>query len=681
MLDAATTGPAAPDPIRLGRAVCGVLDGALRREWLVTDGTGAFACGTVAGALTRRYHALLVAATEPPMGRVVTVAGLSEEVAVEGIGEPLPLHTQEWAGGAVQPRGHELIESFELDGLVPTWRYALPGALLVKRIWMEHGRATTYVSWSLERAVPGFAARLVVRPLCTWRDHHALLWAGIAPVVSPVDDGGSPGVSVAFDGASPYFVRLSGAEVDVQGDWYRSLRLRVESERGLDDVQDLYACAALTAPLTAESSVALSISLDPTATPSRATGSLVAESARTSALLVRSSAALGSAPPWISRLVLAADQFVAARSGLETVMAGFPWFGDWGRDTMISLSGIALATGRPEVAAGLLRGFARYVQGGLLPNRFPDHGETPEYNTVDATLWYVEALRAYEGETGDSALVRGLWPVLDGILAAHVRGTLHGIGVDPADGLLRAGEPGVQLTWMDAKVGDWVVTPRIGKPVEVNALWHNALAAVEMWCMRLGLQVSVDVASLRSQVAAAFDRYWDPATQYLRDVLDGPDGDDDAVRPNAVIAAALPHTPLAHERIAPVVARAQRDLVTSLGLRTLAPGSPGYAPIYAGDQRASDGAYHQGTVWPWLLGSFALAHLRAHGDPAAARSFLEPLADHLADAGLGSVSEIADAAPPHTPRGCPWQAWSVAELLRAWREIGRAGVAAGAVPN
>lgn len=680
MLDAAPTGPATPDPVRLGRAVCGVLDDALRREWLVADGTGAFACGTVAGGLTRRYHALLVAALEPPVGRVVTVAGLSEEVVVEGIDEPLLLHTQQWASGSVQPRGHVLIESFELDGLVPTWRYALPGALLVKRIWMEHGRATTYVSWSLERAAPGFAARLTVRPLCTWRDHHALLRAGDAPAVIEVD-GAGPGVSVQFGEAPPYFVRMAGAEVDTRGDWYRDVHLRVEAERGLDDVQDLYACAALTAPLRVEAGVALSISLDASATPSRATGALVAESARTSALLVRSSAALGAAPPWISRLVLAADQFLAARAGLETVMAGFPWFGDWGRDTMISLSGVALATGRPEVAAGLLRGFARYVRGGLLPNRFPDHGESPEYNTVDATLWYVEALRAYEAETGDSALVRELWPVLDGILAAHVAGTLHGIGLDAADGLLRAGEPGVQLTWMDAKVGDWVVTPRIGKPVEVNALWHNALCAVEMWCMRLGLASSLDVAALRSRVAAAFDRYWDPATQYLRDVLDGPEGDDATVRPNAVIAAALPHTPLAHERITAVVARAQRDLVTSLGLRTLAPGSPGYAPVYAGDLRSRDAAYHQGTVWPWLLGCFALAHLRAHGDAAATRSFLEPLADHLADAGLGSVSEIADADPPHTPRGCPWQAWSVAELLRAWREIGRAGVAAGAVLN
>jgi len=681
MTDATASGTSLPDPVRLGRAVCGVLDDALRREWLVTDGSGAFACGTVAGGLTRRYHALLVAATAPPLGRVVTVAGLSEAVLDDARpGAPMYLHTQEWAGGAVEPCGHELLESFELDGLVPTWRYALPGAVVVKRLWMSHGAATTYVTYALERAVPHLALRLAIRPFCTWRDHHALGRAGAAPDVRVIE--GSGGLSVAFDGAQPYFVRVwagdgAAAEVDTAGDWYRGFHLRVEGERGMDATQDLYAAGTLTVTLSDSAIVAVSISLDPAASPERAAEALSAERARAASLLTRvrhvdgAGAVHGADPPWIARLVLAADQFLAARAGLETVLAGFPWFGDWGRDTMISLPGLALATGRPEVAAGLLRGFARYLDGGLLPNRFPDHGETPEYNTVDATLWYVDAIRAHEVATGDSALVRELWPAICEILAHHVAGTRHGIGVDPTDGLLRAGEPGVQLTWMDAKVGDWVVTPRIGKPVEVNALWHNALSCAEEWSVRLGLEPPVAVATLRAQVAAASDRYWNDQTQYLYDVLDGPDGDDAAIRPNAVLAAAMRNTPLFPARIAAVVIRAQRDLLTSLGLRTLAPEQPGYAPFYLGDVRARDAAYHQGTVWPWLLGSFAEAHFRAFGDAAVARSFLTPLADHLADAGLGSVSEIADASPPHTPRGCPWQAWSVAEVLRAWRALSR----------
>jgi len=654
---------APPDPVRLGRGICGVLEAALRREWLVANGTGGFAQGTVAGALTRRYHALLVAATEPPMGRMVSVAGLSEAVlGATPDGAPLYLHTQEWASGAVEPRGCELLESFELDGLVPTWRYALPGALLEKRIWMERGVSTTYVTYTLVRAVAGTSLQLALRPLCTWRDYHALLRAGAAPQVEALDDG----VRVSFDGPPPYFVRAGGATVDTRGDWYRDLHLRVETERGLDDVQDLYAAGTLTVALAPGATACVTVSLDAAATPANAAVSLATERRREAELLARATP-LRDPSPWIRRLVLNADQHIAARAGLETVLAGFPWFGDWGRDTMISLPGLALATGRPEVAAGLLRGFGRFVDQGMLPNRFPDFGEACQYNTVDAALWYVEALRAYAEETRDDALVRELWPVLQDIVSHHVAGTRYGIGVDLADGLLRAGEPGVQLTWMDAKVGDWVVTPRIGKPVEVNALWLNLLTAIEAWQTRLGLPSSVDVGALRRQVAASFDRYWNPATGYLYDVLDGPDGDDAAIRPNAVIAVALPPVPISAERLRSVMARAERDLLTSLGLRSLAPGGPGYAATYSGDLRARDAAYHQGTVWPWLIGPFVLAHLRAFGDRERARSYLQPIADHLSDAGLGGVSEIADAAPPHTPRGCPWQAWSAAQVLQAWR--------------
>jgi predicted glycogen debranching enzyme len=653
-----------PDPVRLGRDVCGVLDDALRREWLVTGGTGGYAMGTVAGGLTRRYHALLVAATQPPMGRVVTVAGMSEAVLDAAGGGPLYLHTQEWESGAVEPRGHVVIESFELEGQVPTWRYAVPGGLLEKRVWMKRGSETTFVTYTLTRTAAGSALSLELRPLCTWRDHHALGRAGAMVQVDAVDEG----LSVTFAGAPAYWVRLAGAEVALDGEWYRDLHLRAEAERGLPAGQDLYAAGTLRVPLQPSTTVALSISLDPSVRPEEAAASLAAEAEHSAALL---RAAPESSPPWVARLVLAADQFVATRAGLSTVTAGFPWFGDWGRDTMISLPGLALATGRPEIAASLLRGFARYVDHGLLPNRFPDHGETPEYNTVDATLWYVEALRSYVAETGDHALVRELWPVLGDVVSWHVRGTLHGIGVDPADGLLRSGEAGVQLTWMDAKVDGWVVTPRAGKPVEISALWHNALCCMEDWAARLSLPApdGVDLAALRAQVADSFGRYWNPSTAYLDDVLDGPDGADPAVRPNAVIAASLHHTPLSRGRIAAVVSRAQRDLLTSLGLRSLAPGSPGYVAAYLGDLRDRDSAYHQGTVWPWLIGPFAVAHLRAFNDGAVVRSFLEPLADHLRDAGIGSVSEIADASPPHTPRGCPWQAWSVAELLRAWRAV------------
>ena len=384
-------------------------------------------------------------------------------------------------------------------------------------------------------------------------------------------------------------------------------------------------------------------------------------------------AALGDGDPgWVRQLVLAADQFAVARGDGGTVIAGYPWFGDWGRDTFIALPGLSLVTGRPELAAAWLRTFARFVDAGMLPNRFPDAGETPEYNTVDATLWYVEALAAYVEATGDEGIVDELWPVLEEIVGRHLEGTRHGIGVDPADGLLRCGEAGVQLTWMDAIVDGWVVTPRAGKPVEVNALWHSALRHLAGWARTRS--TAHDHAALADRVAAAFDRYWNAQRSYLFDVLDGPDGNDAAIRPNAVIAAGVAHTPLRLQQLVAVVALAERELLCALGLRSLAGGEPGYAPRYAGDRHARDAAYHQGTVWPWLLGCFVVAHLRARGDAGAVRSIVETLAAHVVDAGVGSVSEVADAEPPHTPGGCPWQAWSVAEALRAWRMSSRAPV-------
>jgi predicted glycogen debranching enzyme len=335
---------------------------------------------------------------------------------------------------------------------------------------------------------------------------------------------------------------------------------------------------------------------------------------------------------------------------------------------MIALPGLALATGRPEVAVRVLRTFARFLDRGMLPNRFPDSGETPEYNSVDATLWWVEAIRATHAATGDDALLADLFPALEAVVEWHRRGTRYGIVADPADGLLRAGEPGVQLTWMDARVGDWVVTPRIGKPVEINALWYNALRAMAGFARRRRRPAAAwDAAADR--VHDGFDRFWYEPGGYCFDVVDGPDRDDHALRPNQVLAVALPASPLTPDRQRRVVDVCARQLLTSFGLRTLAPADPAYRGRCSGVQNERDGAYHQGTVWGWLLGPFALSHARAHGDPVAARAFLEPMAHHLDDYGLGSIAEIFDGEPPFTPRGCIAQAWSVAETLRAWQTL------------
>jgi predicted glycogen debranching enzyme len=335
---------------------------------------------------------------------------------------------------------------------------------------------------------------------------------------------------------------------------------------------------------------------------------------------------------------------------------------------MIALPGLTLVTGRPDVARTILTTFARFVDRGMLPNRFPDGGEAPEYNTADATLWYVEAVRAYVEATGDDGLLEALWPTLESIVTWHRDGTRYGIRQDPADGLLAAGEPGVQLTWMDARVGDWVVTPRTGKPVEINALWYNALVAMGGFARRLRRPART-FETEAARVATGFARFWNPHDGWCFDVLDGPDGADPALRPNQILAVALPASPLPPVRRRAVVDACARHLVTSYGLRSLAPFDARYAGRYAGDVAARDGAYHQGTVWAWLLGPFALAHFVAYGDAAAARAWLAPLADHVGDYGLGSIAEIFDAEPPFAPRGCIAQAWSVAETLRAWQTL------------
>jgi predicted glycogen debranching enzyme len=355
----------------------------------------------------------------------------------------------------------------------------------------------------------------------------------------------------------------------------------------------------------------------------------------------------------------------------KSVIAGYPWFSDWGRDTMISLPGLTLVTNRRDVAARILVTFAHHVREGMVPNRFPDEGQAPEYNTVDATLWYLEAIRAYHAMTGDDDLVRRLFPTLEEIIDWHRRGTRYQIHADPADGLLYAGQDGVQLTWMDAKVDDWVVTPRVGKPVEINALWYNALGTMAEFARHLERPAHL-YSDLAAHAAEGFARFWNEAAGYCYDLIDGPTGNDPALRPNQLFAVSLPYSPLTPAQQRAVVDVCARHLLTSHGLRSLDPGDPAYvaasAGHYGGDRRQRDAAYHQGTAWGWLIGPFVSAHLRAYGNRALARSFLQPLLRHLADHGVGSLSEIFDGDAPFTPRGCFAQAWTVAEVLRAWHE-------------
>jgi predicted glycogen debranching enzyme len=657
------------DVIDFGRDICGDLHDAERREWLVTNGIGGYASGTVAGLLTRRYHGVLVAALKPPLGRTLLVTKLDD--TAEYAGCAYPLFTNRWAGGAVEPDGYRRLERFRLEGTTPVWAYALADALLEKRLWMEPGANTTYVRYELVRGSGPVA--LSLKALVNYRDYHGCTRGeGWRMRVEPVDRGLSV---LAYEGATPFYVLSERGRSEAAHEWYRGFDLAVERDRGLDDREDHLHAGTIQA--TVEDGKPLTVVLSTDSNPPRDGARVLQSRIRHERALT---AAFAKAHPdlatdmeaWVRRAIYAADQFIVSRPSEadprgHSVIAGYHWFGDWGRDTMIALPGLALTTGRPAIARSILKTFARFVDQGMVPNRFPDAGEKPEYNTVDATLWYVEAVRAYHAATGDDRLVRELFPVLADIVAWHRRGTRYGIRLDHADGLLRAGEEGVQLTWMDAKVGGWVVTPRIGKPIEINALWHNALLIMARLA-RLLKKPAGEYEDLAKRAAAGFDRYWSDSLEYCYDVLDGPEGDDDALRPNQIFAVSLPASPLEPARQKAIVDVCARHLVTSHGLRTLAPAHSRYVGRYGGDQRRRDGAYHQGTVWGWLLGPFVTAHLKVYRDPARARSFLEPMIRQLQADGLGTLGEIFDGDPPHAPRGCIAQAWTVAEVLRAWAE-------------
>ncbi len=663
-----------PRHVRFGRDICGQLEQAERREWWLANGRGGYAAGNIAGTLTRRYHGLLVAPVTPPLGRFLVFAK-ADATLIDG-GHEWPLHANRWGSGAIDPAGHVHIESFRLEGRMPTWRYAIGERVIESRIWMEPGADTTYVAWRLEgRDGDDQTLKLRVRLLVNARDHHvsARPWE-----FNPVIEADGRRLRVTHPNWFTLHFQVRGGELASDHAWIENFDLPVERERGLPDRDTHLSVGTASFELRPNTWVGVVASVDQNASPyleeamrrfqAHDNGTLTRAKVRVPELI--------GAPAWIDQLVLAADSFVFARPlpelpDGESVIAGYPWFGDWGRDTMIALPGLTLATGRSESARRILETFARFVDQGMLPNVFPGAGEKPEYNTVDAALWYIEAWRAYLEASDDLAAVRAAFPVLQEIIAWHNKGTRYGIGVDAADGLLRAGEPGVQLTWMDAKVGDWVVTPRQGKPVEINALWYNALCCMQQFAEHLG-QSGAEYRRLAERVRGAFQRFVNPASGALYDVLDGPQGDDATVRPNQIFAVSLTHCPLDAATQAAVVRECGRELLTSYGLRSLAPGASGYRPRYEGGVWERDGAYHQGPVWAWLLGHYALAERRVHGDAAAAQRRLEPIGDHLYDAGLGTVSEIFDGAPPHTPRGCPAQAWSVACVLEAWLALERA---------
>ncbi|HVT08590.1 MAG TPA: amylo-alpha-1,6-glucosidase [Polyangia bacterium] len=649
------------------------------REWLETDGLGGFASGTVAGVRTRRYHGLLVTAATPPTGRMVLVSGF--DATVETPGGRWMLSTQRYAPGVTGGDGEQHIESFALQPW-PTWIFRLPdGTRIQHELLMRAGAPQVFLAWRLlspsraPRPAPDLAwTKLTVRPFLASRDFHALMRENPAFSFDHELDGGHFRYRPYGDAEGPTIVVSSSGSYRHQPHWYRGFLYDEERRRGLDHLEDLGSPGAWSFEL-GEGEGALVFSCarsvrDPDVVPAL-------EAVEAARRVERERRAKLGGP-----LERAADQHLVARRGGRTVIAGYPWFGDWGRDTFIALRGLLLATGRVAEAIEVLSAWAGVVSDGMLPNYFPDGAAAPEYNSVDASLWYVvavgEALQA-GGARPDER--RKLIEAIEAILTGYAGGTRFGIRATD-DGLLAAGQPGQQLTWMDARVDGREITPRIGKPVEVQALWLNALAAA----VAVGAPSAARWSGLLARGRASFEqRFWNPARGCLYDVVDVDHQAgrvDDTLRPNQILAVGgLPLRLLDGARAAQVVDTVGRALLTPLGLRSLAPGEPGYCPRYGGGPRERDGAYHQGTVWPWLLGPFVEAWVRARGGTADAKraaraQLVAPLLAHLDEAGLGHVSEVADAEAPHTPGGCPFQAWSLGELLRLDRVVlaeGRAG--------
>ena len=656
------------------------VDALLAREWLITNGLGGYASGTLAGVPTRRYHGLLIAALPNPLGRTMMFNQLSERITLAD-------GSRHWIGGferdsALDVSGLECLREIRLEQGLPVWLYEVGDVWIERRVLFAHLQNTLFIRYRIVKG--STAVRLSLRPSFQFRMHDA-------PVSTPIDNPYTLHVQedrfeVSAAQLPSLRLLLRGATHEFVYEPKRETRLsyRVESARGYEAAGEQWSVGRFRVQLAPQSAVTLVASTESwgdlaALTPEQA---FTYEAQRRSRLVQQ--AGIGQDDPIGQELVFAADQFVISPRGrlvaamrahargeeLRSVIAGYHWFTDWGRDTMISLEGLTLQTGRFTDARYILNMFALYMRDGLIPNLFPEGSHEGLYHTADATLWFFHALDRYVEVTGDRQTLRELLPLLEQIVEFHIRGTHYGIGMDEADGLLRQGQLGYQLTWMDAKCDDWVVTPRRGKAVEINALWYNALSVLARWQREERGPVAAEhLTALAARVQPSFNqRFWCARSKHLYDVVDGEQGDDDALRPNQVFAISLPNPVLARERWAAVLDAVSRELLTPVGLRSLSRQHPEYKANYHGDLRTRDAAYHQGTVWSWLIGPYADAWRKLKPrDDGEIKGLLEGLVAHLGEAGVGSISEVFDAEAPFAPRGCIAQAWGVAELLRVWR--------------
>ncbi len=645
----------------------------IRGEWLVTNGLGGYSSSTIAGVMSRKYHALLVAALPPPFGRTIMLNHLMEEILIDNKNFLLNCEDKE---GVLSIDALSYLKVFYLEDGLPVWHYNINGILIEKRIFMPHRQNTVYISYKLLEGADQVGIKLY--PALHFRPHES-------PVNLPLGDGYTvTAIENRYEIVKKDFTPLrlfvfgeTPGHFTLQSQFLKNLFFRIEAWRGYESIGDLWNPGFFQLELNKGKEIGICASTEDWKEIDALTfrGAKKAEGLRRRLLLHR------ALPPdeIAAELVLACDQFIitpesriedlvrahAAGEEIRTVIAGYHWFTDWGRDTMISLEGLTLCTKRKNEARWILNTFAHYVRNGLIPNMFPEGQNQGIYNTSDATLWFFHAIDRYLSYSKDPLILEELLPILTEIIDSHIRGTLYGIGMDPQDKLLRQGEEHYQLTWMDAKVGDWVVTPRRGKPVEINALWYNALKLMEEW---VDHEKKGYFSKLAQEVFQSFnEKFWIPTKDYLYDVIDGEKGNDDALRPNQIFSLSLKYPVLEKNRWQIVLEVCKRKLLTPFGLRTLTSEHPEFKSHYAGDLRSRDAAYHQGTVWPWLIGPFIDAWIRVYPhDRINARHFLDDLVNHLGDAGMGNISEVFDAMEPFSPQGCIAQAWSVAEVLRIW---------------
>jgi predicted glycogen debranching enzyme len=668
------------------------LEPLLAREWLVTNGLGGYAAGTVAGMVTRRYHGLLIAALPAPLGRMMMMPHLSEQISLSG-GQKIRFDAEQRAGSPPAVYGAEYLVEFRLDFGLPVWRYDIHGIVLEKSVIMPHRQNTVYVIYRLLDGADRI--RLNLLPSVHFRSHNASVSnhlteeyrVAVSGTRHEISTGaGLPSLRMMLYGERPAFTS--------EPQTHSQIIYRAEEKLGYEFMGDLWSPGHFSVDLCRKKDTCLVASTESWETIEAIGPADIERSERQRRTRLLADSHPCTHTPLAAELVLAADQFIihpagriedaaklgAAGDDVSSLIAGYHWFTDWGRDAMISLEGLTLVTGRHLEAGYILRMFAHHIRDGLIPNLFPEKEQNGLYNTADATLWYFHALSRYMAYTGDLITLKLLLPKLHEVVDYHIRGTSFGIGVDPSDGLLQQGAEGYQLTWMDAKVGDWVVTPRRGKAVEINALWYNALCLMRHWVeAEEGAAAAGPFAEYADRARESFNkRFWYAQGGYLYDVVDGPSGDDTSCRPNQIFSLSLEHPVLDRQYWEPVIHVVQEQLLTPFGLRSLSPRHPDYKPMYYGDLRARDAAYHQGTVWAWLIGPCIDAWLRLHlGDLPGARQLLKQFETHLNEQCLATISEIFDAEPPFTPRGCVAQAWSVAEVLRAWVKTAEADYLGG----